>query len=68
MSGGPSGADATSTGDWNYGMSLANCTRAFNFVGACVDAHGPGTVSSGLQILIHVDGSPYALAAYAVGS
>jgi len=60
--------DATSTADWDYGMSLANCTRAFNFVGACVDANGPGTVSSALQILIHVDGSPYALAAYAVGT
>ena len=58
---------ATST-DWSYGMSIVDCTRAFNFQGACVDAHGPGTVSSALQILIHVDGAPYALAAYAVGN
>jgi hypothetical protein len=60
--------DATSTGDWDYGMSLKDCTRAFNFVGACVDAHSAGSVESGLQILIHVNGQAYALPVAAVGS
>ena len=54
--------------DWDYGMVIVNCVRAFDFQGACVDAHGPGTVSSALQILIHVNGAAYALAAYAVGT
>jgi hypothetical protein len=61
-------SDATSTADWDYGASLSNCTRAFNFVGACVDAHSAGSAASNLQILIHVDGQPYALAVCAVGS
>ena len=60
--------DATSTADWDYGMSLANCTRAFNFVGACVSAVTAGSSSSNLQILIHVNGSAYALAVCAVGT
>jgi len=61
-------SDATSTGDWDYGMSLANCTRAFNFVGACVSAKQAGSIDSTHQILIHVDGAPYALPVHAVGT
>jgi len=60
--------DATSTADWDYGMSLANCTRAFNFVGACVSAKGVGSIDSTKQILIHVNGQPFSMAVYAVGS
>lgn len=59
--------DATSTADWDYGMSLSNCTRAFNFVGACVSAKQAGSIDGSHQILIHVDGAAYALPVHAVG-
>ncbi|MGB2998375.1 MAG: hypothetical protein WBC59_07030 [Phycisphaerae bacterium] len=63
-------ASATSTGQWTWGLALGDCDEAFNFLttGACVSAHSVGTITSGKQILVSIDGSPYAMAVYAVGT
>jgi hypothetical protein len=59
-------SDSVGAGDWDYGVSLKDCTRAFNFVGACVNAKQAGSIDSSHSILIHVDGQPYALPVHAV--
>lgn len=64
-------ASATAAGQWTWGLTLGDCDEAFNFLttGACVDAaHSVGTITSGKQILVSIDGSPYAMAVYAVGT
>jgi hypothetical protein len=63
-------ACATSTGQWTWGLALGDCDQAFNFLttGACVDAHGVGSIEAAKQILVSIDGSPYAMAVYAVGT
>jgi hypothetical protein len=62
-------ACATSTGDWSFGLSLANCDRAFDFVsGGCYDGHGVGTVSSTKQVLVNTPDGPMAMALFAVGT
>jgi len=63
-------ATVTAAGRWTWGLSLGGCDEAFNFLttGACVSAHSVGSPTSGKQILVSVDGSPYAMALYAVGT
>lgn len=48
----------------------ANITNVFKFNASagCVDAHSAGSATSGLQLIIDIGGSPYALAVCAVGT
>jgi len=63
-------ATSTGAGQWTWGLTLGDCDEAFNFLttGACVDAHGVGSIEESKQILVSIDGSPYSMAVYAVGT
>jgi hypothetical protein len=60
-------SDGTARTDWPFAMVVDGCAKFLNISGSCVSAAAAGAGAS-LQILITVNGSPYALAVNAVGT